>query len=78
MISIFFPTQLYYVDFQLVNRFLSLDVTVVFLMYTNKPVCSNSDSNQEASREQYRKLSGRNTNSNWGNIGEKIWIYLRY
>ena len=41
-----------HVAFQLVKKKSSLGVTVVFLVYMDKLVCSNSDSNQEAIREQ--------------------------
>ena len=42
----------YHVSFQLVKKFLSLDVIVVLLMYMKKLVYINSDSNQEAIREK--------------------------
>ena len=39
----------YHVEFKLVKF---LDVTVLFLMYMEKLVCSNGDSNKETIREQ--------------------------
>ena len=36
-----------------VGEKLSLDVTVFFLIYMDKIVCSNSDSNKKVIREQY-------------------------
>ena len=59
-----FPTQLYHVEFQLVKKFLSLDVTAVFLVYMEKMVCSNIVIST-------RNLSGRNTDSNHEDIGNK-------
>ena len=44
--------NVYHVVFQLVIKFPYLDVTVVFFMYMDKLVCSNSDSNQESIREK--------------------------
>ena len=49
-ISRFFPTQMYHVVFQLVKNCLYMNVTVVFLMYMDKLVCINSDSDQEVIR----------------------------
>ena len=41
----------YHVEFQLVKKNSSLYVTVFFLIYMDKLVCSNSDSNKEDIRE---------------------------
>ena len=69
-ISRVFPTHLYHVVFQLVKNILSLDVTMVFLRYMEKLVCSNTVITT-------RKRSGSNTDSNQGAIGEKICIYFQ-
>ena len=53
-VSIFFlclSSYAYHVEFQLAKKS-SLDVTVFFLMYMHKLVCSNIDRNKEAIREQ--------------------------
>ena len=42
----------YHMPFQLVKNISHLDVTVIFLMYMAKLVCTNSDSNQKAIKEQ--------------------------
>ena len=47
----------YNVAFQSVQKFSSLDVTVVFLMQMDKLVCSNIDSKQEVIREK-QQLGG--------------------
>ena len=60
----FFPVPPFshQMEFHVVKRFLSLDVTVEFLVYMEKLVCLNSDSGQEAIRDKYQHVSGRD----WG------------
>ena len=62
-----FPTQIYHVVFQLVI-FLSLDVTVVLLMWMDKLVCSNIVI-------ETRKRPGSNTDSNQVSIMDKYGIF---
>ena len=40
--------------FQLLKKFSSLDVTMLFLVYMEKIVCSNNYNNHEAIREKYQ------------------------
>ena len=62
-------TQLYYMVSQLVKYLLSLDVTAVFLVYTDKRVCRNIVI-------ETRKRSGSNIKSNQGDTGDKIRILI--
>ena len=50
ILSLFILAHSYDVKFQLVRKFSSLDMTVVFLIYMKKIVFINSDSNQEEIR----------------------------
>ena len=49
----FLLAHVYHVAFQLVKKFLSLDVTVFFLVYMGKIVYEDSGSNKEGIRSQY-------------------------